>query len=172
MAGYHAAVAFHPGTQYGVVVLMGGHYPDAARLAYDAFDIFQPAVDGALAEAATAAYVGAWGAGNNTAVTSLSRGTLYMDKLILDGKDILANFYASEGRLALRETGRRDELRLDTGIPGYNGKIHMGCYPFWNGQDLWGLRNGAPVNLMYFTTGKDGRRTMHFPSLDTALPRN
>src|ERR1700734_614264 len=41
--------------------------------------------------------------------------------------------------------------RIDTGIPGYNGVKHMGCYPYWNGQDLWGLRNNAPVNLLYFT---------------------
>ena len=49
MAGYHAALAIHPGTGYGVVVLLTGHYPDAAKLAYDAFEIFQPAIDAALA---------------------------------------------------------------------------------------------------------------------------
>ncbi|EJD43615.1 beta-lactamase/transpeptidase-like protein [Auricularia subglabra TFB-10046 SS5] len=170
MAGYHAAIALHPGTSYAVVVLLGGRYPDAARLAYDAFDIFQPVFDKSLAELASSLYVGTWGSGNDTATISLERGTLYIERLVLEGRDILKNFFAP-GRLALRSTERRDELRIDTGIPGYNGVIHMGCYPYWNGQDLWGLKNDAPVNLLYFTTGKDGKRTLHVPATQSALER-
>jgi len=171
MAGYHAAVGLHPGTSYGVVVLLGGHYPDAAKLAYDAFEIFQPAIDSSLAQLSTALYVGTWEAKNenSTAKISIEAGTLYAEKLLLQGVDILANFYAA-GRLALRSTERRDEFRLDTGIPGYNGMKHMGCYPFWVGQDLWGLRNDVPVNLIYFT-GPQDQRTLHVPSLGLALKR-
>lgn len=61
---------------------------------------------------------------------------------------------------------------IDTGIPGYNGLVHMGCYPYWNAQDFWGLKNDAPVNLVYFTTGKDGKRTLHVPSTGSVLQRN
>lgn len=89
---------------------MGGYYPDAARLAYDAFDVFQPAFDKALAELATSLYVGKWGKGNDTATISLERGTLYIEQLLIEGRDVLANFRAP-GRLALRSTDRHDELR-------------------------------------------------------------
>jgi hypothetical protein len=58
MAGYHATLAIHPGPSYGVVVLLGGNYFDAAKLAYDAFEIFQPAIDNVLAEVSTALYAG------------------------------------------------------------------------------------------------------------------
>jgi len=171
LAGYHTAAGIHPGTSYGVVVLMGGNYPDATKLGYDAFEIFQPAIDGALSELATSLYAGQWSGsdGNNTARIVVEKGTLYLENFTLNGKDILSMFYAP-GRLALRSTQRRDEFRIDTGIPGYNGVKHMGCYPYWNGQDLWGLRNGAPINLIYFT-GPEPSRALHVPSLDIILKR-
>ncbi|EJD47198.1 beta-lactamase/transpeptidase-like protein [Auricularia subglabra TFB-10046 SS5] len=167
MAGYHIAVGFHPGSSYAVLVLMAGHYNDATKLAYDAFDILQPAFDKALAQAATSAYVGTWGSGNNTVTISINRGTLYVDKFLLQGVNVLGNFFAD--RLALRPTQRAEEFRLDTGIPGYNGKKHMGCYVYWNGIDFWGLRNDAPINLLYFATDRLGRRELHIPSTNTTL---
>ena len=60
--------------------------------------------------------------------------------------------------------------RLDTGIPYYNGKRHMGCYPYWNGQDLWGMRNDAPINQLYFT-GSGARRTLYYPSANVQMTR-
>ena len=61
-------------------------------------------------------------------------------------------------------------LRIDTGIPGYNGEKHMGCYPYWNGQDLWGVRNNAAINAIYFTGSGDDRR-LHVPSVSVVLKR-
>lgn len=112
MAGYHAAVALHPGTSYGVAVLLGGHYPDAAKLAYDAFDIFQPAIDRALAELSTALYAGKWASsdGESSAAVVLHKGTLYVEHLVLNGTDAMAVF-DSPGRVALRSSHRRDEFR-------------------------------------------------------------
>ena len=60
--------------------------------------------------------------------------------------------------------------RIDTGIPGYNGLQHMGCYPYWNGQDLWGVRNGAAINALYFS-GAGKERQLHVPSVDVVLRR-
>lgn len=60
--------------------------------------------------------------------------------------------------------------RLDTGIPGYNGARHMGCYPFWNGQDLWGVRENAAVDALYFS-GQGMDRTLHIPSLRLEMYR-
>ena len=46
----------------------------------------------------------------------------------------------------------------------------MGCYPYWNGQDIWGVRNGAAINAIYFTGSGDNRR-LHIPSLSLVLRR-
>ncbi|KAI0324258.1 beta-lactamase/transpeptidase-like protein [Cubamyces sp. BRFM 1775] len=179
MAGYHTAIAIHPGTSYGVVVLMGGKYADAAKLAYDTFELFQPAVDQALSDAASELYVGHWTneslkAGGDLATSAqitIERGTLYVERFMLFGVDALRAFqFGGEGRLALRQSGWRDELRIDTGIPGYNGQKHMGCYPYWNGQDFWGVRENAAINAFYFT-GKGSTRRLHIPSLDVVLSR-
>ncbi|TBU39968.1 beta-lactamase/transpeptidase-like protein [Dichomitus squalens] len=175
MAGYHSAVAFHPGTGYGVVVLLGGRYPDAAKLAYDAFEIFQPSIDKALADLSTELYAGTWKTEDkstekkSTARIAVEKGTLYIEEFILQGSNALEKFGAP-GRLALRSSMRRDELRIDTGLPGYNGKKHMGCYPYWNGQDIWGLRNNAAINAIYFT-GSGNDRRLHVPSLSLVLKR-
>lgn len=112
MAGYHSAIAIHPGSGYGVVVLLGGHYPDAAKLAYDTFEIFQPAIDAALAEAAASLYAGQWYSedADSSALITVEKGTLYMERFVSNGTNILEMFHAP-GRLALRSSQRRDELR-------------------------------------------------------------
>ena len=58
--GHHAALAIHRGTGYGVVILLAGHFADAARLAYDAFAMMQLGVDRALADLAAALYTCEW----------------------------------------------------------------------------------------------------------------
>ncbi|KAM5544672.1 hypothetical protein V8D89_001570 [Ganoderma adspersum] len=164
-----------PGTGYGVVVLLCGHYPDAAKLAYDAFEIFQPSIDRALADLTTEFDVGVWADADpsaekkSSAHITIDKGTLYIEELTLQGTNALERFGA-QGRLALRSSMRRDELRIDTGLPGYNGKKHMGCYPYWNGQDIWGVRNGAAINAIYFTGSGEDRR-LHVPSLSLVLKR-
>lgn len=112
MAGYHAAVAIHPGTGYGVSVLLGGNYFDAAKLAYDAFEIFQPAIDAVLAETATNMYAGKWASDDSQSSASIivEDGTLYVEQFTSNGTDILGMFHAP-GRLALRSSRKRDELR-------------------------------------------------------------
>ncbi|KAI9060710.1 beta-lactamase/transpeptidase-like protein [Trametes sanguinea] len=180
MAGYHSALAIHPGTGYGIVLLMAGRYPDAAALTYDAFGILQPGIDAALADLATELYAGQWqdesagGSGepalSNSARVVVEKGTLYIEQLSLLGVDALQKFGA-QGRLALRPSGRRDEFRLDTGIPGYNGKKHMGCYPYWNGQDLWGVRNNAAINALYWSGPSGEGRRLHVPSLGIVMRR-
>ncbi|KAH9940097.1 beta-lactamase/transpeptidase-like protein [Epithele typhae] len=178
MAGYHAALAVHPSAGYGVVVLLAGRFPDAARIAYDVFERVEPAADAARADAARALFAGTWREGENATSEvriEVWRGTLYVERMMLEGVDALKQFGAA-GPLALRSSGRRDEFRVDTGIPGYNGLKHMGCYPYWNGQDLWGVRNNAAVNAIYFTGslplhgGRDERR-LHVPSLSLVLER-
>lgn len=110
MLGYHTALAIHPGTSYGVSVLMGGHYPDSAEIAYEAFEIFQPAIDKTLAERSNILFAGNWADENDTSSASIavSRGTLYIDSLILNGTDVLAKF-GVKSRVALRSTQLSDD---------------------------------------------------------------
>ncbi|KAJ7643236.1 beta-lactamase/transpeptidase-like protein [Mycena rosella] len=171
MAGYHAALAIHPGTSYGVVVLLGGHFPDAAALAYHVFEIFQPAIDQALADASVARYAGEWFSQdrNSSASIAVARGTLYIDRLIADNVDILANFNPSS-RVALRWMHEHEEFRLDIGLPYYNGKKHMGCYSYWAGMDVWGMRNGAALNAIFFS-GNELDRRLHVPAVGIEMVR-
>ncbi|KZT75175.1 hypothetical protein DAEQUDRAFT_761121 [Daedalea quercina L-15889] len=135
----HNAIALHPGTSYGVVVFMAGAYMHAAEITYRIFEIVQP-----------------------TAIIILERGTLFVEELVLNGVNAMGTFNAFNGppevvqgqrksRFALRPTGLRDELRLDTGTPPVNGLKHMSCYACWIGVDDWGMHHGAPTNLIYFT---------------------
>ncbi|KAJ7781723.1 beta-lactamase/transpeptidase-like protein [Mycena maculata] len=170
MAGYHAALAIHPGTSYGVAVLLGGHYPDAAKIAYDVFELFQPAIDHSLADLANSMYAGKWTSsdGKSSATVSVDKGTLYVEHLDVNGTDILSMFN-SPHRVALRWT-HHDKFRLDIGIPFYNGKMHMGCYPYWVGMDLWGMRDGNALNAIEFSGDETGRR-LHVPAIGMEMTR-
>ncbi|KAJ7840762.1 beta-lactamase/transpeptidase-like protein [Mycena leptocephala] len=171
MAGYHAALAIHPGTSYGVAVLLGGHYPDAAKIAYDIFELFQPVMDQSLAELAKSMYAGKWASpdGKSSATVLVDKGTLYIENLNINGTDILAMFH-SPNRVALRST-HYDKFRLDIGIPFYNGKIHMGCYPYWVGMDLWGMRDGSALNAIAFS-GDGSARQLHVPAVGVEMLRS
>lgn len=138
MVGYHAALAIHPGTGYGVIVLMAGHYPDAAKLAYDTFELFQPAIDRSLADLAEERYAGTWRdvspqpeMSSSSARIVVERGTLYIEEYVLLGIDVLKKFGAP-GPLALRSSMRHDEFRCvhapindNTLLTGMTGLIRV-----------------------------------------------
>ncbi len=117
IAAFHTAIAIHPGTSYGIVLLLSSAYPFASEIVYDAFEILQPAIDKALADASETLYAGHWVASGEDANTNNSssvriavdRGTLYIDEFTLLGVDGLKKLGA-EGRVALRPT-RKDEFR-------------------------------------------------------------
>lgn len=129
MAGYHSALAFHPGSSYGVIVLLtSGRFFDATKIMYDVFERVQPAMDRALAQRSEALYAGTWiaesgsvsgeGEGEGEGMRSEARievrsGTLWADKMVLNGSDILSLFGAGAqgGKMPLRLTGRSDEFR-------------------------------------------------------------
>ncbi|TCD62579.1 hypothetical protein EIP91_006729 [Steccherinum ochraceum] len=202
MAGHHAALAFHPGSGYAVIVLLAGHYPDAAKVAYEIIRVFQPSIDIVAAETASELYAGTYTSTHNSqadatgenqvqveqatkAVVSVRKGTLYLDTYLLAGIDVLQLFGAPPHKpLPLRPSGRAGEFRVDTGFPvfshgdengdgksrfeGYNGEVHMGCYPYWNGQDLWGVGpEGASVNVVVL----DGEGAMRVPGVGVVLER-
>ncbi|KAJ7285643.1 beta-lactamase/transpeptidase-like protein [Mycena rebaudengoi] len=171
MAGYHSALAIHPGSSYGVAVLLGGHYPDAAKIAYDVFEIFQPAMDKALAELATSRYGGKWSSSDkkSSATISVEKGTLYISELVIGGTDNILDKFHSPNRVPLRYV-QPNKFRMDIGIPFYNGKSHMGCYPYWVGMDLWGMRDGSALNAIEFSGDEDNRH-LHVPSVDVDMTR-
>ncbi|KAJ9157546.1 beta-lactamase/transpeptidase-like protein [Pleurostoma richardsiae] len=169
MLAYGSCFAIHPGSSYGVVVLMTGVFPDAAKICYKAFDIFQPAIDAVTADRATDLYEGKWVSddGLASATVMLEKGVLYLDRLQFNDTDVLSKF-PEQSRLALRPTGRTDEFRIDVGFPGFNGLPHMGCYTYWNGKDDYGHKNGNAINLISFL-GEAGKRLMNVSSLNSTL---
>ncbi|TFK92334.1 beta-lactamase/transpeptidase-like protein [Polyporus arcularius HHB13444] len=176
IAAFHTAIAIHPGTSYGIVLLLSSAYPFASEIVYDAFEILQSAIDQALADASETLYAGHWVASGEDANTNNStsvriavdRGTLYIDEFTLLGVDGLKKLGA-EGRVALRPT-RKDEFRIDVGIPAYNGKRSMGCFSYWATHDNWPVLNNKPINAIYFT-GEGEERVLHVPSLKVAMRR-
>lgn len=193
LENFQAAFALHPGSGYAALVLLAGRYPDAGALAYDAFDAFQPAVDAALADAVAVRYAGRWRAedGRSEAVLRVDRGTLWVERYVLEKADVLRVFGAEEGEaLALREV-RPDEfrcaacffhfrasywrcrsphLRVDAGMPGWGGKRHMGCMGKWVNLD-WGMKNSAGVNVVYFASGEDGEWELRAPAVGVSMRR-
>lgn len=47
----------------------------------------------------------------------------------------------------------------------------MSCYSYWNGQDNWGVKNGAPLNLVYFS-GSGDERALHVPAAKVDMTRS
>ncbi|KZV96432.1 beta-lactamase/transpeptidase-like protein [Exidia glandulosa HHB12029] len=169
----HAAVGVHPGSGYGVVVLMSGTYSDAAALAYAAYDAFQPAFDAALEERAARLYSGVWQSQNGTshAHINVHGGTLWLDSYVLNGAEVNLRLFGSK-TLPLRSTGRHDELRLDAGSRSRNGQKHAGCMARWGSLDDYGMRNGAAVTLIYFTGGNDlQKRELQVPAAGVHMRR-
>lgn len=115
MAGYHSAFGIHPASSYGIIVLLGGHYPDATKIAYDSLDFLQPAFDKAQAELVASLYGGNWSSsdGNSSVSVVVQKGTLFVSNLILNGTDVLATFQVP-GKLPLRSSERRDEFRSES----------------------------------------------------------
>nr|VWP01941.1 N/A [Ganoderma boninense] len=176
LPGFHTAVAIHPGTSYGVTLLLAGSYSDSAGLVSDAFEIMQPGIDKGLSDLAQELYAGHWvdvdplhnSTEPSSARISVHKGTMYIDEFTLLGVDALEKL-ETKGRVALRST-RRDEFRLDVGVPPLNGKRSSACTPYWVMLDNWGLRNNAPINAIYFT-GSNADRRLHVPSLSLVMKR-
>ena len=93
-------------------------------------------------------------------------GSLSVPASVEMSSGLLRNHFVSVSQAAILT----DICRVDTGIPGYNGQRHMGCYPYWNGQDLWGVRQNAAVNAIYFS-GHLEKRLLHVPSLSITMSR-
>lgn len=114
VAAFNTALAIHPGSSYGVSLLMSGRYSEAAKLAYDVFAIMQPAMDAALADVTTKLYAGDWVSDDDmsSARVVVDKGTLFIEVLMLEGVDALRTLGAKTGdRFALRYAGRHDEFR-------------------------------------------------------------
>ncbi|VDC00261.1 unnamed protein product [Peniophora sp. CBMAI 1063] len=173
VAGFNTALAIHPGSGYGVSLLMSGRYSDAAKLAYEAFAVMQPAIDHVVADAARELYAGTWRSDGeaSSAHVVVDKGTLFLEAITLDGVDALRTLGAKAGgRFPLRYAGRYDEFRIDMGRPEINGQRYMGCMSHWAGIDELPMLNGAAINAIYFSGSRKDRQ-LHIPSLGIAMTR-
>jgi len=112
--GHNAGFAFNPTSSFGVVVLITGWNGDAEEVITNAFKLFQPAFDSLHEEGAKKLYAGTWKSksSKSTAVISVKDGSLWMDKFILHGSNILAVLRDDKPeKIALTSTGREGEFR-------------------------------------------------------------
>ena len=112
--GHYSAFSFNPTSSFGVVVLMTGTYSDTEKVVIKAFEEFQPAFDVLQANAAKIAFAGTWTSSDehNEAVISVVDGSLWMERFILEGNDVLAVLRDDEPeKMALVSTGRAREFR-------------------------------------------------------------
>ena len=61
--------------------------------------------------------------------------------------------------------------RVACNISGYDGVGHIGCYAYWDGQDLGGVWNNVAINAMVYSTEPAGKRPPYIPPLSFILRR-
>ncbi|KIY65470.1 beta-lactamase/transpeptidase-like protein [Cylindrobasidium torrendii FP15055 ss-10] len=157
-------------TGYGVVWMNTGASSVAGEAVHDVFEIMQPALDEILTKHSRTRYAGIWkGIGgdgrvktaDSEIVVSVDGGTLWVDKFVLNGADVLEVTQAGVS-VPLWSTGREDEFRTMFGAS-------RGCMSAWAGIDE-GFSRGFPVDLLYFLNGSK-EVEMHIPSAGVVLVR-
>ncbi|EIN03774.1 beta-lactamase/transpeptidase-like protein [Punctularia strigosozonata HHB-11173 SS5] len=179
LAAFHTAWTINPRAGYGIVVLMTGDYPDSQDFTMQLVDAFQPVFDALLEAEARRSYVGRWfttpeatSAGpSSEMVTSLRSGTLWVDKLILNGTDTLGLLQGADRPepVMLWPTGDPGRFRLASGIPFFNSAPNYGCLSYFYAMDV-GYASGAPVTEIVFS-GAEAARAARFPSAQVVLRR-
>ncbi|EIN11010.1 beta-lactamase/transpeptidase-like protein [Punctularia strigosozonata HHB-11173 SS5] len=173
---FHSAWTINPRAGYGVVVLMTGDYPDSQDFTIQLVDAFQPAFDDLLEVEARKSYVGRWSTAGTSSpdsemVTSLRSGTLWVDKLTLNGTDTLGLLQGTDRPepVMLWHTGAPGRFRLASGIPFFNKAPNYGCLSYFYAMDV-GYAAGVPVTEIVFS-GAGSARAAHFPSALVDLHR-
>lgn len=186
LAGFHTHFAVNRATGYGVVVLMTGKYTDASGIAAKVVEeYFHPVFKTSLAEANKKAYAGTYKLGSDEVVVVMDREALWVEKLTVNGSDILkavADPYEVEP-VSLWPTGDITEFRcvlfspslvfffsprhrLAYGRPWLNNEPRVGCEPYWVTFDAV-FANDAPLDLVYFEDNGD----LTIPAFNVSLPR-
>lgn len=93
---------------------MTGTYGNTEKVIGEVYKHFQPAFDSIHERATKDLYAGTWKseASNSTAVISVADGSMWMDALTIQGRDILAVLRDDKPeKMALASTGREGEFR-------------------------------------------------------------
>lgn len=177
LAGFHTQFALDRATGYGIVVLMTGEFQDASGIAATvAEEYFHPTFKAALVEAVMDKYGGTYESHHHKVHVSVTDETLWVDMLVVNGSNILENFFGEYGAevepVALWPTVTAGEFRcvitvcavflctygtihsLAFGRPNINHAPHAGCEPYWITID-GAFANGAPLDLLYFEENGD-----------------
>ncbi|KAF8523515.1 beta-lactamase/transpeptidase-like protein [Hysterangium stoloniferum] len=176
---HHSVFSVNPVSSYGVIVLIAGRYSQAEEIAREAITRFQPIFDRVQEASAQKSFGGHWSSGtgkDNQAVIKVRRGSLWLERLILQGVDFLALIQSrnpGKGKpVALWSTYRTGEFRYVIAYAyGRPQNTHTGCLLSWVTFD--GIyANGAPIDMLYFKEDSEtGENVLHIPSLSTMLKR-
>ncbi|KZO91613.1 beta-lactamase/transpeptidase-like protein [Calocera viscosa TUFC12733] len=172
LASFHSAFAINPEAGFGVALLTTAAESQTLAIVQDAFKAFQPAFDRIRAEKAMRMFGGPWELPASRtrkasqAKITFKQGSLLVEKLALNGTDILellARKRGSRGRLWW--TGG-DEFRVGVDNPGFEG----GCFGQFADLDEVGRKRGTPINTIRFT-GPASHRSLVAPAAGITLRR-
>ena len=112
--GHYSAFSLNPASSFGVIVLMTGSYSNTEKVVIETFKHFQPAFDAFQANVTKNVYAGTWSSddGDSEAVISVVDGSIWMEKFMLEGNNVLAVLRDDKPeKMALASTGRVREFR-------------------------------------------------------------
>jgi hypothetical protein len=170
--GYQSLFSLNPESGYAVIVLATGSNPQPATVVLDALQKLQPAFQEQLLSQIVEAYVGTWDAesergeqgGRDVAEVEVLHGQLFLNKLVVDGVDVLKSIRDAIGTgephqtlpVPLWSTGRLHEFRLAPGLAPKDGRGDMSsCMSYWVTIEYPGVfARGASIGLVYWEDGE------------------
>ncbi|EJU00504.1 beta-lactamase/transpeptidase-like protein [Dacryopinax primogenitus] len=167
----HAAIAINAEAGFGVALLTTSPQSQTAPIIEDAIKAFQPAFDRLRQERAMTMFGGAWELppsrtrNASEARISFKQGSLWLDRLILNGTDALQLLGGRKGASGRLWWTGSDQFRIAVDLPGYEG-----CLGQWATLDEYGRKQGWAINSLVFK-GPASHRSLHFPAAALALRR-
>ena len=110
----HSLFSFNPAISFGIIALHNGYFDDMEYFVKPAIDAFQPVFDRILEDQTRRLYGGTWFAKDSEVVLTISDGSLWVTKMIVNGKNVLSAFWGDDKvsvPLTLWSTEREDEFR-------------------------------------------------------------
>lgn len=122
LPGFNTIFALDRAAGNSIIILSTGNYSVDSLAVSIATEYMHPAFQNAEVQAINETYTGLYGSGDNEAVVSFGNGTLWVDKLVVNGANILEEFGSGvdQGSVALWTTGRQNEFRY----------IFVSCFSF------------------------------------------
>ncbi|KAJ7740566.1 beta-lactamase/transpeptidase-like protein [Mycena metata] len=166
--------AINQDMSFGIALLTTGSAPIAGHLVLEMFQQLQPTLDRLLAAQVAELYSGRWTAEsdvNSEIVISVAQGSLWINKLQLQGTNVLrlvqnipdGDTHSRAEPITMWSTGRLHEFRMVFAVASQS------CMGSWATIDD-GFARGYPTDLVYFLDEGEGLH-LHVPSVGLVMTR-